>query len=99
MALIQISTPVPDELLTLVWDDGKVRAKGGEIAKGYWRDLQLDGLYGRYGHLVNTDNVSVVDLHSALINRVGKTNIKMDPIAREELKKGLKDRAPSDQIT
>lgn len=99
MALIQVKTPLPDEFLTLVWDDGKTRARGGEVAMAYWRDLQMDGLYGRYGHLVNTDNVSVVDLYSALVNRAGKENIKVDQSAREELKKGLKDKGPSNELT
>lgn len=69
------------------------------MAMAYWRDLQLDGLYGRYGHLVNTNNVTVVDLYSALVNRVGKSNVKMNSSAKEELKRGLKDKAPLDEIT
>ena len=99
MALIQVKPPIPAEPLTLLWDDGKIRAKGGEVALAHWRDLQAQGLYGRYGHIVNPDNVSVIDLYSALVNRVGSKNLKMDDDARAEYKKGAKDKAPSNELT
>lgn len=99
MALIQVKTPIPAEPLTLMWDDGKVRAKGGEIALAYWRDLQAQGLYNRYGHIINVDNVPVIDLYLALVNRAGRSNLKMDDAAREEYKRGAKDKAPSNELT
>ena len=99
MAVFQVKAPIPAEPLTLLWDDGEVVAKGDEVAKVHWQNLQSDGLFGRYGHTVDLENVTVVDLYSALVNRVGRKNIKLDASAKAELKKGVKDKASVNEIT
>jgi hypothetical protein len=99
MPLIKVKTPVAASPITLVWDDGRVHAKGDKLAKALWQDMQNEGLYNRYGHIVNLDDVSVVDLFAAIANQVPKANITMDAEARSLLKKGAKDKAPADEIT
>jgi hypothetical protein len=99
MALIKVKTPAAASPITLVWDDGKVHAKGDKLAKVLWQDMQNEGLFGRYGHAINLDNVSMVDLYTALTNQVPRANVSPDSTARALLKQGLKDKAPSDELT
>lgn len=95
MALIEIKSPLPKEdPLVLVLDGSKVYPRGGEVAMAYWKDIVRKGLFDRYGHPVDTDDVGAADLYAALVARVPKNEIRMDKEAKRLLKESAKVRPP-----
>lgn len=64
--------------LSLDHSGGKVTASGGEGALARWQDVQLDGLYGAFGHILQPADCLASDLSIALITAFGRENVQWD---------------------
>lgn len=76
MATFVVSTGLGSVQL---WHSGRsVTATGSDGALACWRDAQLDGLYGAFGHVLQVDDCLASDLNIALITRFGADNVQRD---------------------
>lgn len=64
--------------LRLDHSNRSVSASGGEGAMARWQDVQLDGLYGAFGHILQPDDCLTSDLSIALITAFGRQNVQWD---------------------
>lgn len=53
-------------------------ASGSDGAMTRWQEVQLDGLYGAFGHILHLDDCMASDVAIALITSFGKTNVQWD---------------------
>lgn len=53
-------------------------ASGSEGAMARWQDVQLDGLYGAFGHVLHLDDCLASDIAIALTSSFGKANVQWD---------------------
>lgn len=60
-----------------------VTASGGDGALARWQEMQLNGLYGAFGHILRPEDCLASDLSIALITAFGRENVQWDEQTQE----------------
>lgn len=82
--------------LSLVWDDRKLETSGDKEVLQYWGFLSAQGLYGKYGHILDPEDCFLTDVVSALTSKVGWDKLKFNVDAKVQLAKeeGVEEGSP-----
>lgn len=73
-------------------------AGGSEGAMARWQDVQLDGLYGAFGHVLRLDDCLASDVAVALISSFGKSNVQWDDQTQAALDKEMAAELPEGAV-
>lgn len=95
MIKVNVKTPFKKDL-TLVWKGREVETSGDKEVLQYWGFLQSQGLYGKYGHILDIEDCYLSDVVSALTAKVGWQNLKFNVEAKVQLAKeeGIEEGSP-----
>ena len=95
MIRLTLKTPFKKDLM-FTWKDRKIEASGDKEVLQYWDILKSNGMYGKYGHILDPEDCYLIDFISALVNKIGWEKIKMNPDAKLQLSKeeGMEEASP-----
>ena len=84
--------------LRLDLSGGKVTASGGEGALARWQDVQLDGLFGAFGHVLQPGDCLASDLSIALITAFGRKNVQWDDQGQNRIEEEMAGSIPEGAV-
>ena len=93
-ATITVKTPFGGTGLKFIWEEGKVKVRGTRDQLMFWDNLNSQGMYGMYGHIVNFQNTPITDVVIALQNRVPAKDISLNVEAKAQRDKEDQEAKP-----